>query len=45
MNDNSFWVSDIFEKILKNDQHLEIFSKSSKFKNALTPSIFDLGEV
>ena len=25
MNDNSFWVPDIFEKSLKNDQHLEIF--------------------
>ena len=45
MNDNSFWVPDIFEKILKNDKHLEFFSKSSKFKNALTPSIFDQGEL
>ena len=45
MNDNSFWGPDIFEKILNNDQYLESFSKSSKFKNALSPSIFNLGEV
>ena len=44
LNDGNFQISELFEKILKNDQFLEKFSRISKFQNVFAPSIFVLGE-